>query len=114
MTDRTRQGAARETEKWGKFFTAVGRALDSGRQPISICLRLPRRGGPMNDDPRLSQLLDRWHELRDGGKPASPAEVCANCPELRPAFEQRLRQIARLDQVARPGLEAIPRAGITE
>src|SRR6266849_1647668 len=62
----------------------------------------------MNDDPRLSQLLDRWQVLRDSGKSASPAEVCSNCPELRPAFEQRLRQIAKMNQVARQGLEALP------
>src|SRR5205085_603275 len=45
----------------------------------------------MTDDPRVQQLLD---ELHDGH--ATPAAVCASCPELLPVVRKRWRQMCRI------------------
>ena len=36
----------------------------------------------MDTDPRVSELLLRWQELRREGRAVTPAEQCADCPQL--------------------------------
>lgn len=47
-------------------------------------------------DDRLSELLLRWEESRDEGRPISVEELCRDCPEL---FDELKRRIAVLDSV---------------
>jgi serine/threonine-protein kinase len=44
----------------------------------------------VKSDARIEHLVRRWKELRDQGTPASSQELCRNCPELLPAFQEWL------------------------
>ena len=49
-------------------------------------------------DPRLEALLDQYQDLLDDGRTPSVAELCRDCPDLRPELEL---QVARLQRVGR-------------
>lgn len=51
----------------------------------------------MNDDYRLLKLLERWQDRRERGEALDVTQICADCPDLRAAFEARMRQMAALD-----------------
>src|SRR5262249_46489228 len=36
----------------------------------------------MSTDPRLTDLVRRWHELRRQGEPVTPEQLCLDCPDL--------------------------------
>lgn len=40
--------------------------------------------------PTLDELMIRWQQAREQGKPLTPEEVCKDCPELLPQFQDRL------------------------
>jgi WD40 repeat protein len=42
-------------------------------------------------DDRLVDLLLRWEELREQGRPVTPEELCRDCPELLDDVRRRLR-----------------------
>src|SRR5438270_12859953 len=46
----------------------------------------------------LGELALQWQEQRDQGRRVSAADLCADCPELQPWLEQRIRAV---DAVAR-------------
>ena len=57
-------------------------------------------------DERLDALLLRWEELVEQGRPASPEELCRDCPELLDELSRRVRALARMREalgVAKPG-----------
>src|SRR5262245_64983473 len=47
-------------------------------------------------DDRLDALLLRWEELVEQGRPASPEELCRDCPELLDELGRRVRALARM------------------
>ena len=53
----------------------------------------------MPDEGRLLELVLRWEELREAGHNPSAAELCQDCPELLPAFEQRLQALGAMNAV---------------
>jgi WD40 repeat protein len=50
---------------------------------------------------RIVDLIVRWQDLRAQGQPATPNEVCAECPELLPEFQRRLDEVASLQAMLR-------------
>src|SRR5262245_45727530 len=53
---------------------------------------------PMTDPQvRLLDLLERWQSLERQGRPATAAEVCADCPELAGELEQFARFVRRVE-----------------
>ncbi len=44
----------------------------------------------MNAETRVDELLSLWQERRARGQDMTPAELCADCPELLPEVERRL------------------------
>jgi serine/threonine-protein kinase len=53
----------------------------------------------MSGDPRLSDLLLRWEELRDQGRPVAPEELCRDCPELIDEVRRQVRALEALHPV---------------
>jgi hypothetical protein len=47
----------------------------------------------METDPRVSELLLRWQELRQEGRIVTAAELCADCPELAGELERRMETV---------------------
>src|SRR5437764_11358750 len=47
----------------------------------------------METDPRLEDLLDVWDERRQRGELISPAELCADCPELESELRRLMERI---------------------
>jgi serine/threonine protein kinase len=43
-----------------------------------------------SDDPKVSELLARWHQLRQQGQSITADELCQDCPELLPSVRQLL------------------------
>jgi formylglycine-generating enzyme required for sulfatase activity len=56
---------------------------------------------PVTDADRLEELLDRWEELREAGRPASATELCRDCPELQDEFERRVGALRRMAWLTR-------------
>ncbi len=52
------------------------------------------------DNERLDELQDHWLAAAEAGRPATAAELCADCPELIPALEERLVVLRRFHQIA--------------
>jgi hypothetical protein len=53
----------------------------------------------MDTDPRVSELLLRWQELRQQGQILTAAELCADCPELAKELERRLETVDHWEQL---------------
>ncbi len=51
----------------------------------------------MATDPRLQELLSRWHDLQQKGQAPAPEELCADCPELAGELRRRLQAVASLE-----------------
>jgi len=47
----------------------------------------------MNTDPRVSELLLDWQELRQEGQTVTAAELCADCPELAEELQRRMMMV---------------------
>jgi hypothetical protein len=50
----------------------------------------------MSTDPRVSDLLLRWEELCEEGRPAPLEELCRDCPDLLPELRRRVRGLLTL------------------
>jgi serine/threonine protein kinase/Leucine-rich repeat (LRR) protein len=46
-----------------------------------------------SDDPRVSELLARWYQLRRQGQSVTADELCQDCPELVPDVRQLLHDL---------------------
>ena len=53
----------------------------------------------MSADPSITDLLRRYEDLRSAGQPATPEEVCRDCPELVDLLKQHLLVLGFLDSV---------------
>jgi serine/threonine protein kinase len=47
----------------------------------------------METDPRVSELLLRWQELRQEGQTVTAADLCAGCPELAEELRRRMETV---------------------
>jgi serine/threonine protein kinase len=47
----------------------------------------------MGADPRVSELLLRWQELRQEGQAVTAADLCAGCPELAEELQRRMQTV---------------------
>jgi serine/threonine protein kinase len=47
----------------------------------------------MGTDPRVSELLLRWQELRQEGQSVAAADLCAECPELAEELQRRMETV---------------------
>src|SRR5262245_23350146 len=59
----------------------------------------------MTSEERIQDLLVRWEELAEAGRPVSAAELCRDCPELAPELQRRidaLREMGWVSRLARP------------
>jgi serine/threonine-protein kinase len=54
----------------------------------------------------LADLVSRWQELRRQGKPASPEEVCAECPERVEELKRHLQAVGAMESFLRLGAGA--------
>jgi hypothetical protein len=52
----------------------------------------------MNTDPRVSELLLDWQELRQEGQTVTAAELCADCPELAEELQRRMMTVDYWEQ----------------
>src|SRR5262249_2330394 len=52
----------------------------------------------MDTDPRVSELLLDWQELRQKGQTVTAAELCADCPELAKELERRMATVDYWEQ----------------
>src|SRR5690242_8562676 len=72
-------------------------------RPCAARGRAPGRdhpeGEPMSGTVRVSELLLRWEELEEGGRPVSLRDLCAGCPEVLPELRRRVRALADLDDL---------------
>jgi serine/threonine protein kinase len=59
----------------------------------------------MEADDRLEQLILRWQELHEAGRPVSARELCADCPELTERLRRSLRALAYWERFLRTGTE---------
>jgi serine/threonine-protein kinase len=55
----------------------------------------------MSTDPSITELLRRYEDLLTAGQPATPEEVCRDCPQLVDQFKKHLEVLALLDSVPR-------------
>src|SRR5262245_23109512 len=51
---------------------------------------------------RLLDLLERWDLARRDGRPGTPEELCADCPELLDELKRQIALQERLSALARP------------
>ena len=73
----------------------------------------------MSTEERVLDLVLRWEELREAGRPVSPEELCRDCPELLPILVKRLRSLESMDSllhgdqgsVGSGGLNTTPHVG---
>ena len=47
----------------------------------------------MGTDPRVSELLLRWQELRQAGQAVAATDLCAGCPELAEELQRRMQTV---------------------
>jgi serine/threonine protein kinase len=52
----------------------------------------------MDTDPRVSELLLRWQELRQQGQIVTAGELCADCPELAGELQRRIVRVDHLEE----------------
>jgi WD40 repeat protein/tRNA A-37 threonylcarbamoyl transferase component Bud32 len=56
----------------------------------------------MSVDDRLEELLLRWEELHEQGRPVTPEKLCADCPELLDELRRRIQILQALNPVLDP------------
>jgi serine/threonine protein kinase len=61
----------------------------------------------MDTDPRVSELLLRWQELRREGRTFTAAELCVECPELADELQRRLVTVDHWEQFLGTSDEAV-------
>src|SRR5262245_38900221 len=54
----------------------------------------------MATDPRVSELLERWQELRAQGTDPTAEELCRTCPELTERVRQGIKALRAFDSLA--------------
>jgi serine/threonine protein kinase len=70
----------------------------------------------MEADDRLEQLILRWQESHEAGRPVSARELCADCPELTETLQRCMEALAywesflQIGTMLEPSLEAAPGA----
>src|SRR5262245_20561187 len=64
----------------------------------------------MVDEARLSELLLRWQEHHEQGRPITAAALCHDCPDLLPELERRIGMLRAMDQVMQSGNTTITQA----
>jgi hypothetical protein len=52
----------------------------------------------MDTDPRVSELLLRWQELRQEGRTVTATELCGECPELADELQRRMVTVDHWEQ----------------
>src|SRR5439155_2393904 len=52
---------------------------------------------PSSCEDKLTELRLRWQEQRDQGRPVTPDELCADCPELLERLQQQLEALAAME-----------------
>jgi serine/threonine-protein kinase len=57
----------------------------------------------MATEPSLADLVSRWQELHRQGKPASPEEVCAGCPERVEELKRHLQAVGAMEGFLKAG-----------
>src|SRR4051812_23103196 len=55
-----------------------------------------------SDRERILELLGRWSDVTDSGGDITPAELCADCPELFEDLAARIRFLRQLDSLVTP------------
>src|SRR5262245_34578488 len=55
---------------------------------------------PSGREGLLLDLLERWDSLQRQGKSITPAELCADCPELRGELERLAGAVRQFEQLA--------------
>lgn len=50
-------------------------------------------------DPRIIELVIRYEELREQGRPATPEDLCRDCPELLDELRKNLLGLQEVDQL---------------
>jgi serine/threonine protein kinase len=53
----------------------------------------------VSTDPRLDELMSRWHRARLQGQEPTPAELCRDCPELLSELQTRLDALRSMEQL---------------
>ena len=61
-----------------------------------------------DDQEKLDELLDRWEESVEDGKPLSVADLCRESPHLRERLEEKIRALQKVDAC----FEKLSQAGI--
>jgi WD40 repeat protein len=63
----------------------------------------------MGADPRVAELLMRWEDERDQGRPVPVEELCRDCPELLDELRRRVRALEAMQPLLRePGPSTYP------
>jgi hypothetical protein len=62
----------------------------------------------MGTDPRVSELLLRWQELRQEGQTVTAADLCADCPELAEELRRRMETVDYWEGFLGAGEEEAP------
>ncbi len=52
---------------------------------------------PREIEAALSERIERWHQLRRQGRPVTPAEVCADRPDLVGILDQRIQAVVAME-----------------
>src|SRR5581483_10385882 len=57
---------------------------------------------------RLGDLLLRWEELHDEGRPVAPEELCRDCPELLEPLRRRIAALRAMNSALDTGPRPYP------
>jgi hypothetical protein len=60
----------------------------------------------MPSQSRVGELLLRWEELREQGQPASPEDLCRDCPEQLPELRRLIQALQAMEPALATGSEA--------
>ena len=61
----------------------------------------------------IANLMYRWEASRRGGKPATPEELCADCPQAIAEIRQRIQAVEAMEQVMGLDPLALARTQVT-
>lgn len=64
----------------------------------------------MSADSQISELLDRWEELRERGQAVSVEQLCRDCPELASELERQIKALTAVDGVLATELDSSQQA----
>src|SRR3970040_1117539 len=100
----------------GRWSLGFGHSLVIGPWKLVIPSRERALMSIESSDPRLTDLLVRWKELKRQGQLVTPEDLCRDCPELLEALKLHVNDLNARSETPRPAEAATlppPDPGVT-